>query len=623
MRVPRRQIRHHMLQALAHSNAVHLIRSSDPIPLPLVIHQIHWGSSPFSLAILPPPFGRTMARLNTRTSATPIGRASSIDSLYRDPTPHDRVTRDATPHQSPYSVASPVNPLGSDKENDFLSESRQASPQPHSRLSKPQQMPFRHSPRSRTSKSGPASTRNASKRRRTDNYEFTASDVDDAKVYQDHSEVDDAKVYQDHSEVADEDEDAKEQVEDAEMEDRDGSSNPSLTSDDEGEENGDEDEEEEELKYYNPDQNVDKRRALRISMRDSRREIEVNRDEYIKDDGSRMIAAINKQNNLMTKVRQTADATLDSRTLVDLTDMSGKQLGDKLQANAGIGIDIDQFLSRCIYYMKEHRPFGENDTEPTQTHRRRRTQTVNDENDEDEEEVEKNLDWAFLGRHACIPSTQFYFGSSFLLGPLSIEKKASNVQTRRARVQRQPLGPATRPQELRQEDIKQSENSNLTHLVKNINTRLREHLHVNAPKVETELSMLDNEPDQEDMFAAFNRHRVYMSPEDGEPAVSLFDFAVNPKSFGQTVENLFYVSFLIREGNAKVVVDEDGLPLLAPEKARNINEQRQGNVEKHQAIFSIDYPTWKNLVKAYDITEPLIPHRQQEEANIAPGGWYG
>lgn len=284
----------------------------------------------------------------------------------------------------------------------------------------------------------------------------------------------------------------------------------------------------------------------------------MNRDEYIKDKGDRLIAAINKQNHYMNKVRQTADATLDARTLVDLTDMSSKQLGNRLQANAGIGIDLDQLVSRLIYFMKEHHPPGEDEEPQTQARTRHRTQTVDDD---DEDESGEALDWAFLGREACFPNNKRPPVSSFLLGPLSLQKRVRNVQTRRARAQRQPLGPATRPQELRQEDIKQSENSNLTHLVTNIHARLVEHLSNNGAKVESELSMLEGEPDAEDIFAACSRHRVYISPDE-EPAVSLFDFALNPHSFGQTVENLFYISFLIREGRVKVVVDENELPLL-------------------------------------------------------------
>jgi hypothetical protein len=59
-----------------------------------------------------------------------------------------------------------------------------------------------------------------------------------------------------------------------------------------------------------------------------------------------------------------------------------------------------------------------------------------------------------------------------------------------------------------------------------------------------------------------------------------------------------------------------------PAQAHEIAEQRENNVQKHQAVLSIDYTTWKMFIEAFDITEPLIPHREQEEANVAPGGWY-
>jgi hypothetical protein len=59
-----------------------------------------------------------------------------------------------------------------------------------------------------------------------------------------------------------------------------------------------------------------------------------------------------------------------------------------------------------------------------------------------------------------------------------------------------------------------------------------------------------------------------------------------------------------------------------PSQAHDIAEQRENQVQKNQAVLSIDYTTWKMFIRAFDITEPLIPHRQTEEADVAPGGWY-
>ena len=185
--------------------------------------------------------------------------------------------------------------------------------------------------------------------------------------------------------------------------------------------------------------------------------------------------------------------------------------------------------------------------------------------EDEEDDTGDGLDWALFGRRACFPGNKRPPTSSFLLGPLSVQKKVRITQ-RRATQRRAPAGPATRPQEIREGDITQSENSNLTHLVKGIRSRLETHLEAAADAAVTEIDELIEEVGEdavtdEDEAAAFARHRVAKTP-DQEAAVHLFDFAINPRDFGQTVENLFYISFLVREGNAQIVKDEDGLPLL-------------------------------------------------------------
>jgi hypothetical protein len=44
--------------------------------------------------------------------------------------------------------------------------------------------------------------------------------------------------------------------------------------------------------------------------------------------------------------------------------------------------------------------------------------------------------------------------------------------------------------------------------------------------------------------------------------INFFEFIINPESFGQTVENLFYLSFLIRDGKVNID-DESGQPILS------------------------------------------------------------
>lgn len=274
-----------------------------------------------------------------------------------------------------------------------------------------------------------------------------------------------------------------------------------------------------------------------------------NRNDFIQSRNSGLLDILKTQNSLFGKVRQTADATVDSRFLVNASDLAGKKLNNSL-GNSAAGIDLDQFVSKCIYFMKSGGHVAGEEDAP-----------VVPVSDDDDNEDPDGLNWALLGRQACFPCNKRPPTSSFLLGPLSVQKRVRATQ-RKARSQRQPVGPATRPQEITQADTHQSENNNLTNLVKGIRTRLEQHINQNMDRVEEELGAIpEDEYTDEDQAVALRRHRMALT-EQSEPAVSLLDFAIHPTDFGQTVENLFYISFLVREGNAKIVKDEAGLPLL-------------------------------------------------------------
>ena len=64
-------------------------------------------------------------------------------------------------------------------------------------------------------------------------------------------------------------------------------------------------------------------------------------------------------------------------------------------------------------------------------------------------------------------------------------------------------------------------------------------------------------------------------------------------------------------------------PSTGPKEPRSLEEQRKNNASKHQAIFSLDYGTWQNLVKAYGDRESMIAHRESEQqTQMGARGWY-
>jgi hypothetical protein len=174
-----------------------------------------------------------MARLNTHLSATPQQtRSSTVDSLYRDPSIAPRNA--STARTASYSVMSPTASQNSDKENQPLT--RDNTPQPAKRKGLQGA-----SARMPTPDSGSATGGNGNKRRRTGDY----SPIQ-AQIYEDDMEEEHDIEEDSHEDVAEE---------------------PPQAQVDAGEE-------EENLRFYDPNQDPDKRRQLRASMREHQRMVD-------------------------------------------------------------------------------------------------------------------------------------------------------------------------------------------------------------------------------------------------------------------------------------------------------------------------------------------------------------
>lgn len=93
-------------------------------------------------------------------------------------------------------------------------------------------------------------------------------------------------------------------------------------------------------------------------------------------------------------------------------------------------------------------------------------------------------------------------------------------------------------------------------------------------------------------------------------------FLFNPQSFTQTVENIFGLSFLVKQGNAKIGVrtaDEctskyarPGLFIKAEDSAVI---SRKSVPPAKQAIVSLSIEDWKAMVQAYNVEESAVAHR--------------
>ena len=88
----------------------------------------------------------------------------------------------------------------------------------------------------------------------------------------------------------------------------------------------------------------------------------------------------------------------------------------------------------------------------------------------------------------------------------------------------------------------------------------------------------------------------------------------NTHCSGNTVENMFHVSFLVKQRVVQLSVDESiGLPVLEPvsSRVRDAAEAEEGGGGKNQAIISLSYEDWEEFVEALDIKKPAIVHDEE------------
>src|ERR1700760_800103 len=177
-----------------------------------------------------------------------------------------------------------------------------------------------------------------------------------------------------------------------------------------------------------------------------------NRDDYMKDT-DRLIKTIKYQDGLMGQVRQTSDAVLDSRFLLDTRELSSKKIANQAFGSGSLGVDVDLFVSRCITIMRLGGDIGSEESPSTSTEANRsgtRATTIVDDEEEDMDAGDP-LAWDVLGRRAAFLCNRRPTAPSFLLGPLAVEKRARNTQ-RMARSQRETAAAVSRPEELQAED---------------------------------------------------------------------------------------------------------------------------------------------------------------------------
>ncbi|KAL3850071.1 hypothetical protein ACJIZ3_011953 [Penstemon smallii] len=92
--------------------------------------------------------------------------------------------------------------------------------------------------------------------------------------------------------------------------------------------------------------------------------------------------------------------------------------------------------------------------------------------------------------------------------------------------------------------------------------------------------------------------------------VKLESLILNRYSFAQTVENLFALSFLVKDGRVAINVDENGSHIVeALRNGPSAKDFETGVAKNHHFIFRFDYGDWELMKNLVADGEELMPHR--------------
>lgn len=187
----------------------------------------------------------------------------------------------------------------------------------------------------------------------------------------------------------------------------------------------------------------------------------------------------------------------------------------------------------------------------------------------------KTLDWSKLG-HWFFAHTKAPIASHFLYGPLATQRRRVGTRTRHTDDTQNTN--KTTAQSVAAEDLQDDPEQSTSHMVRLVYGVLTEQL--------------------------------------GDEPLNLYKFFINPASFAQSVENLFYTSFLVRDGKISLTRGEDGVPYIdIPEDEP---DETADSLIAHD-IASFNMAAWQKLIKEHDIHSSCIPSRAIEDDDFDDG----
>ncbi|KAF1375885.1 hypothetical protein PFLUV_G00224830 [Perca fluviatilis] len=299
------------------------------------------------------------------------------------------------------------------------------------------------------------------------------------------------------------------------------------------------------------------RREIRSKYRDLINSVTQNREDMLSPSNNKLTEVLQEAVKLFKDVRQPREAALDAHLLVVATDLGNEKASQLF--TEGTTFDPTAFSEHLLSFMGLNRL----------------------EDDEDEQQNGGAVD-GYLPQdawHRVASRAECCFRTSpsfhYMMGSFHAEPPPP-----KQRIERQRKAPSKEAKRIMPTQLKKMEDS---------------HQEATEKEVERILGYL----------------KSYYQDDPTSP-ISYYEFVIDPNSFSRTVENIFHLSFLIRDGLARMYLDNDALPCIAPVEEGEVDTG--GSYSRKQCIVSISPKLWKELIEAFDIRDTMIqpPNTQHE-----------